>query len=294
MTKNQILEKIVKHVPGMYVVDPNKLASYLYSLQGEKLEGKGKCDFEGDGYKHQCYACEVGQVENCKKCHRDRCNNPECKNSKEYNEKECGAYEGCICNDPTKKNETCKACMAGFRRAASYIGAGGGKLVEPQSEKVNWYITGRGLVVALHRNNKTMARKDFLGAYDTEKEAIKVRDEIKVRYGGGKVVEEKDPTPPEWEKELDEIIYIHINGEETREEVTVDLQNFISNILKEERSKNEKREAMVVRQVRERIREDMDIIIKDTIQESNEHAENGWFDGLRCARSSITGYFNNK
>ena len=88
------------------------------------------------------------------------------------------------------------------------------------------------LVVALHRNNRTIARKDFLGAYDTEKEAIKVRDEIKVRYGGGKLVE---PTPPEsWTKEFDTTFGVW--------ETTVYWKNFagaikffISNLLKEER-----------------------------------------------------------
>ena len=196
-TQEQILEKIqVDPIDGLTYTYPdvNKLASYLYSLQEKKEE---KCDFEGDGYKHQCYACEIGQVENCKKCHRDRCNNPECKNSKEYNDKECQSYAGCICNDPLRKNETCKACMAGFKRGASYIAAGGGKVVEPKSK------CGCNCMWCEKGDHKRCG-------FDCE------------------YVDGIEPTPPEWEKD-----YSDKFGQHGGSWLYESIKDFISSLLME-------------------------------------------------------------
>ncbi len=50
-----------------------------------KIEEMKKCVFESDGDFHCCYnGCE-GRVENCKKCHKDICDNKKCPNGKSDN-----------------------------------------------------------------------------------------------------------------------------------------------------------------------------------------------------------------
>lgn len=37
-----------------------------------------KCEFEWDGEFHSCPTCGVGRRMNCRKCHKDRCDNEQC------------------------------------------------------------------------------------------------------------------------------------------------------------------------------------------------------------------------
>lgn len=46
-----------------------------------------------------------------------------------------------------------------------------------------WYITGRGQVMEMGRNDKTEERSNFLGSYDTKEQAEHARDQVKLMFG---------------------------------------------------------------------------------------------------------------
>ena len=68
-----------------YEVMKSFLSSSMKLAQEERdkewrvvAEGIKKCVFESDGEKHCCVSPCEGVVENCIKCHRDRCSNINC------------------------------------------------------------------------------------------------------------------------------------------------------------------------------------------------------------------------
>ncbi len=70
--------------PHLWYVNPEVLQdalAYFHRDLLEKIEGEigsDWCEFEPDGEKHSCISDCDGMVENCRKCHKDRCSNKDC------------------------------------------------------------------------------------------------------------------------------------------------------------------------------------------------------------------------
>ncbi len=175
MKKEQI-QKMITDENGL-CLHTKQLASYLATLEErlEKMEGK-KCD-------HRFTSHTVSYRGDIR---TDKCN-------------ACGADCTPTLTDEVKFNIT--------KGKDSFIGAGGGKLVEEECPmkgrmcqcgyercihyksdfdrflEQKWYITGRGQVVQLPESEKTKGRKAFLGEYSSKEQAEIIAYQIKQSYG---------------------------------------------------------------------------------------------------------------